>query len=82
MGSAYTIFGKQVPAHVLSILTLGSVVAGVTIPKFFGSADANKDAAAKPAAPVVQSKEDDFDLEKFIKYVPSFEQPVLCGPQY
>ncbi|KAI5954018.1 hypothetical protein CANMA_004857 [Candida margitis] len=69
MGSAYTILGKQVPAHVLSILTLGSVAAGVAIPKLLGSNDVKKEAAAKPAAPVAQSKEEDFDLEKFIKYV-------------
>ncbi|CAD1809067.1 unnamed protein product [Candida parapsilosis] len=66
MGSAYTILGKQVPAHVLSILTLGSVAAGVAIPKVLGSNDAKKNVPAKPAPPVAQSKEDDFDLEKFI----------------
>ncbi|KAI5957644.1 hypothetical protein KGF57_003338 [Candida theae] len=68
MGSAYTILGRQVPAHVLSILTLGSVVAGVTVPKLLGNKDVKKDAAASaaPAAPVSQTQEDDFDLEKFI----------------
>lgn len=53
----------------LSILTLGSVAAGVAIPKVLGSNDAKKNVPAKPAPPVAQSKEDDFDLEKFIKYV-------------
>ncbi|CCG21489.1 hypothetical protein CORT_0A11040 [Candida orthopsilosis Co 90-125] len=66
MGSAYTILGKQVPAHVLSILTLGSVAAGVAIPKLLRSNDVKKEAVAMPAAPVAQSKEDDFDLEKFL----------------
>ncbi|RCK55509.1 hypothetical protein Cantr_03928 [Candida viswanathii] len=65
MAGAYTILGRQVPAHVLAIATLGSVVAGVTIPKFLPK-DESKVEAPKPAAPVAQSKEDDFDLEKFI----------------
>ncbi|ODV78925.1 uncharacterized protein CANTADRAFT_26037 [Suhomyces tanzawaensis NRRL Y-17324] len=60
MGAAYTIFGKQVPAHILSIATLASVTAVAAWPR------AKKEAPATPAAPVVQSKEDDFDLEKFI----------------
>lgn len=48
---------------------MGSVAAGVAIPKLLGSNDLKKEAVAKPAAPVVQSKEGDFDLEKFLKYV-------------
>ncbi|KAL6452424.1 hypothetical protein SBY92_001682 [Candida maltosa Xu316] len=67
MGAAYTVFGKQVPAHILSILTLGSVALGVTIPKFLPQDPAKNEAAAsKPIAPAAQSKEDDFDFEKFI----------------
>lgn len=67
MAGAYTILGRQVPAHVLAIFTLGSVAAGVTIPKFLPK-DETKVEAPKPvaAAPIAQSKEDDFDLEKFI----------------
>ncbi|MCP8719722.1 MAG: ATP synthase subunit K family protein [Asgard group archaeon] len=54
----------------MAIFTLGSVAAGVTIPKFLPK-DETKVEAPKPvaAAPIAQSKEDDFDLEKFIKYV-------------
>ncbi|CAI5756546.1 unnamed protein product [Candida verbasci] len=68
MGATYQIFGKQVPAYVLSLATLGSVAAGVAIPKIFAKEDPNAKqiAATKPAAPVTNSKEDDFDLEKFI----------------
>ncbi|KGQ88879.1 hypothetical protein MEW_01679 [Candida albicans P60002] len=65
MAGAYTIFGKKVPAHILSIITLGSVAAGIAIPKFLPK-DETKKEVAKPVAPIVQSKEDDFDLEKFI----------------
>lgn len=54
----------------MAILTLGSVAAGVTIPKFLPK-DETKVEAPKPvaAAPIAQPKDDDFDLEKFIKYV-------------
>ncbi|KAK6198149.1 putative ATP synthase K chain, mitochondrial [Scheffersomyces amazonensis] len=62
MGAAYTIFGRQVPAHILSIATLGSVAAIIAWPK--GAKEATP--SATPVAPVVQTKEDDFDLEKFI----------------
>lgn len=79
MGSSYTIFGKQVPSHVvrcrrhlalwpgtniqLAILTLGSAAGVVMYPR--GKAN-----ATPTPAPVAQtSSEDDFDLEKLIKYV-------------
>ncbi|KAI3404723.1 hypothetical protein KGF56_002491 [Candida oxycetoniae] len=78
MGGAYTIFGRQVPAHVLSIVTLGTVAAGVAIPRFLRNDDATKKAnAVTPTLTSVpaQTKEGDFDLEKFIKYVPPRLQP-------
>ncbi|KAG7666180.1 uncharacterized protein J8A68_000276 [[Candida] subhashii] len=63
MAAAYTVFGKQIPAHILSIATLASV-AGIGIWSSMGSkAEPSKVPAA---APVAQSKEADFDLEKFI----------------
>ncbi|KAK7687388.1 hypothetical protein QCA50_009253 [Cerrena zonata] len=58
MAAAYTILGKQVPAHVLSILTLSSVVAVAAWPR-------EKKAAPAPVAPAATKKEDDFDLEKW-----------------
>ncbi|KAL7664851.1 ATP synthase subunit K, mitochondrial [[Candida] zeylanoides] len=60
MGSSYRIFGKQVPSHVLAILTLGSAAGVVMYPR--GKAN-----ATPTPAPVAQtSSEDDFDLEKLI----------------
>lgn len=60
MGAAYTIFGKQVQPHILSLLTLGSVVAIAAWPR--------EKAAAEPAAaaPVAATKDEEFDLEKII----------------
>ncbi|CAK9440601.1 uncharacterized protein LODBEIA_P46380 [Lodderomyces beijingensis] len=66
MGAAYTIFGKQVPSYILSLATLGSVAAVAIVPQFVGSKETQAAAAAAPAA---QTKEDDFDLEKLLKYV-------------
>ncbi|CAG90248.1 DEHA2G05588p [Debaryomyces hansenii CBS767] len=63
MGAAYTIFGRQVPSHILSIATLGTAAAVVAWPR------AKKEAPPAQAAPVAQTKEEDFDLEKFLKYV-------------
>lgn len=60
MGAAYTIFGKQVQPHILSLLTLGSVAGIVAWPR---SSSAEK--APVPAAPAA-SQDDDFDLEKLI----------------
>ncbi|KAK6458617.1 putative ATP synthase K chain, mitochondrial [Scheffersomyces xylosifermentans] len=60
MAGAYTIFGRQVPAHVLSIATLASVTAIAAWPR------AKSEAPAAAPAPVAASKEDDFDLEKFL----------------
>lgn len=60
MGAAYTILGRQVQPHILAIATLGSVAAVAAWPR------AKKEAAPAPAAPVSQTKEDDFDLEKFL----------------
>ncbi|CAH2450311.1 Hypothetical protein PP7435_CHR3-1199 [Komagataella phaffii CBS 7435] len=34
MGANYVIFGKTVRPHVLALATLGSVAAGIAIPKF------------------------------------------------
>ncbi|KAF5212165.1 hypothetical protein EJF18_20376 [Clavispora lusitaniae] len=59
MGAAYTIFGKQVQPHILSILTLGSVALIAAWPR---------EKTEKPAAPApaVASKDEEFDLEKII----------------
>ncbi|KAF8003343.1 hypothetical protein HF325_002588 [Metschnikowia pulcherrima] len=59
MGAAYTIFGKQVQPHILSLLTLGSVAGIVAWPR---SVSAEKPAAPAPAA----AQDDEFDLEKII----------------
>ncbi|CAN3373662.1 ATP synthase subunit K, mitochondrial [Diutina rugosa] len=68
MGATYQIFGKAVPAHVLALTTLGSVVAIAAWPR------AKKDAAqletkieAPKAVPQTQSAEGDFDLEKWLQ---------------
>ncbi|EGV66037.1 hypothetical protein CANTEDRAFT_112898, partial [Yamadazyma tenuis ATCC 10573] len=63
MGAAYTIFGKQVPSHILAILTLGSVAGVVAYPR--SKSEATPTPTPAPAV-TVASKEDDFDLEKFI----------------
>ncbi|EGW33460.1 uncharacterized protein SPAPADRAFT_60813 [Spathaspora passalidarum NRRL Y-27907] len=60
MGAAYTILGKQVPAHILSIATLSAVAAGTT----WSLMGPKTEAKAAPVAPVSQSKEEDFDFEK------------------
>ncbi|KAG2736504.1 hypothetical protein G9P44_000594 [Scheffersomyces stipitis] len=60
MAGAYTIFGRQVPAHILSIATLATVGAIVAFPR------GKSESAPAAPAPVVKSKEDDFDLEKFL----------------
>ncbi|XYA00303.1 hypothetical protein QA089_002839 [Meyerozyma guilliermondii] len=62
MGAAYTIFGKQVPSHILALLTLGSVAGVVAWPR------SKSESAATPApvAATSSNKEEDFDLEKFI----------------
>ncbi|KAK6464489.1 hypothetical protein DFJ63DRAFT_334058 [Scheffersomyces coipomensis] len=59
MAAAYTIFGRQ-----LSIATLGSVAAIVAWPRA-PKAPVVTPAVSTTTAPAV--KEDDFDLEKFIK---------------
>ncbi|CAH2352070.1 uncharacterized protein CLIB1423_05S04940 [[Candida] railenensis] len=62
MGAAYTIFGKQVPSHILAILTLGTAAGVIAYPR-------GGDAKATPTptpAPVSASKEEDFDLEKWV----------------
>jgi F-type H+-transporting ATPase subunit k len=60
MGAAYTILGKQVPSHILALATLASVGAVIAWPR-------SKTAPAPvEATSAVKSKEDDFDLEKFI----------------
>ncbi|CAN3353703.1 ATP synthase subunit K, mitochondrial [Diutina catenulata] len=63
MGSAYQIFGKQVPAHVLALATLGSVTAIAAWPRAKKEAPAPTPAAAAPAP---AAGGDDFDLEKFL----------------
>ncbi|CAH6718462.1 uncharacterized protein CLIB1444_01S07294 [[Candida] jaroonii] len=57
MAAGYTILGKQIPSHVLSILTLGSVATIAAWPR--------AKAEPAPTAVVPAAKEDDFDLEKF-----------------
>ncbi|RLV95954.1 hypothetical protein JA1_000592 [Spathaspora sp. JA1] len=64
MGAAYTVFGKKVPAHILSIATLSSVAAFTTW-SLVGPKGETK-AVATPVAPISQSKEEDFDLEKIL----------------
>ncbi|RLV85501.1 hypothetical protein JA9_001681 [Meyerozyma sp. JA9] len=63
MGAAYTIFGKQVPSHILSLLTLGSVAGVVAWPR----SKSEPAATPAPVAAAASNKEEDFDLEKFIK---------------
>ncbi|CAK7894728.1 ATP synthase subunit K, mitochondrial [[Candida] anglica] len=60
MGSAYTILGKQVPSHVLALLTLGATAGVVAWPR------AAKEAPVATPAAVPAVKEDDFDLEKLL----------------
>lgn len=66
MGSAYTIFGKSVPAHWLAIATLSATIGGTV----FATAGPKPVAAAVGApAAVPAAKDEEFDLEKIIKYV-------------
>ncbi|GAV46646.1 hypothetical protein ZYGR_0A02390 [Zygosaccharomyces rouxii] len=59
MGSAYTIFGKQVQPHILALLTLGSV-AGIGA---FASSGGKKE---QPSTPANANGNDDINVEKII----------------
>ncbi|GAV51671.1 hypothetical protein ZYGR_0AF01420 [Zygosaccharomyces rouxii] len=59
MGSAYTIFGKQVQPHILALFTLGSV-AGIGV---LAGRGGKKDEGPAPAN---GSANDDINVEKLI----------------
>lgn len=63
MGSAYTIFGKQVQPHILALFTLGSI-AGIGV---LASRGDKKDQAHTPAnGPANGSANDDINVEQAI----------------
>lgn len=64
MGAAYVILGKNVPARYLAIGTIASVIGGVQLNSFLGSASSTGESAAPAAAPKAQ--EGEMDIEKAI----------------
>ncbi|CEP22410.1 hypothetical protein BN1211_2768 [Cyberlindnera jadinii] len=66
MGSAYTIFGKQVSSHWIAIATLSAALGLGVVSSSGSKAEASPKATPVPAAPVAE-KSEDFDVEKLLK---------------
>ncbi|KAH3666426.1 hypothetical protein WICMUC_005694 [Wickerhamomyces mucosus] len=67
MGAAYTVLGTKVPAHWISIATIGAAVGGAVIPSYLPKS--TESTPVKAPEPIKVEKSEELDVEKLLKYV-------------
>ncbi|KAI5308875.1 hypothetical protein KEM55_004649 [Ascosphaera atra] len=76
MVATYTVFGRQVGAHVLSLATIGTLIGGITLAK--GGKTENKNEPPITAS----SKDEEQFIQDFIKNIQAEEKKNEKAPAH